>query len=178
MTIETISSLCLKAVVNAGYNESTIRNYRGVIRRFKKYRYHTQGRFIRLLDSYFITGEFDFTIVKKGKITPTNQNHTIIYKNYQNYLHSLYGNENTIHFYEYGMYCVLQFLNVLNIFDLSKLQSHMVIRYIRETKISRQREVLCELRGVFRFLKREDLLTASRNTCTKDKTNYTYSYRG
>jgi site-specific recombinase XerD len=192
VTIETICSLCLKAVVNAGYNESTIRNYRGVIRRFKKFcvdhnvkdyscdigkmyaddvissktgkhsnnRYYTQGRFIRLVDSYFITGEFDFAVVKKGKISPTNQQHKDIYKKYQNYLHSIYENKNTVHFYEYGMYCVLQFLYELRIFDLSNLQAHMVIRYISETKISRQREVLCELRGIFRYLKRADLISA------------------
>jgi site-specific recombinase XerD len=192
VTIETICSLCLKAVTNVGYNESTIRNYRGVIKRFKKFcsdhdavdyscgigklyaddvissktgkfsnnRYHTQGRFVRLIDSYFISGEFDFSIAKRDQILPTNQKHKVIYENYQKYLHSIYDNENTVHFYEYGMYCVLEFLNELKICDLSNLQSHTVVRYISETKISRQREVLCELRGIFRYLKREDLLTA------------------
>ena len=85
---------------------------------------------------------------------------TTIYENYQKYLHSIYDNENTIHFYEYGMYCILQFLDNLDIYDLCNLQSHMVIRYIKETKQSRQREVLCELRGIFRYLERKDLLSA------------------
>ena len=94
------------------------------------------------------------------KILPTNQKHKIIYKKYQSYLHSIYDNENTVHFYEYGMYCVLQYLNEYKIFDLLNLQSHTVIKYISQTKVTRQREVLCELRGIFRYLKRDDLLIA------------------
>lgn len=177
-------------MINASYNESTVRNYRGVIRRFKKFcsargvqvyscdigklyaydvissktgkysknRYYTQGRFIRLLDSYFMTGEFDFAVVKKGKISPTNQKHKLIYNKYQSYLHSIYDNENTISFYEYGMYCLLRYLNELKIFDLSDLQSHNIINYISQTKVTRQRGVLCELRGIFPYLQRNDLL--------------------
>lgn len=92
MKIDTIYALLIKALWEAGYNESTVFNYQGVIRRFKvffrekgvikytptsdntyaddviskrtgtfsKNRYHTQGKFIRLIDSYFITGYFDF----------------------------------------------------------------------------------------------------------------------
>ncbi len=192
MTIETICDACIRAVKDAGYNESTIFNYKGVVRRFKKFcvergaieyscdigkqyaeaviskktgkfsknRFHTQGRFVRLIDSYFNTGIFDFSMFKRGKISPDNPHHKTIYENYQKYLHSIYDNENTIHFYEYGMYCILQFLDNLDIYDLCDLQSHMVIRYIKETKQSRQREVLCELRGIFRYLERKDLLSA------------------
>ncbi len=192
MKIETICELCIKAVRDAGYNESTILNYKGVVRRFKKFcmemdvieystdigkqyadaviskktgnysinRYHTQGRFVRLMDSYFKKGTFDFSVVKRGKISPTNQQHKTIYEEYQKYLHSIYDNENTVHFYEYGMYCVLQFLGNLDIYELCDLQSHMIIRYIKETKQTRQREVLCELRGIFRYLERNDLLSA------------------
>jgi len=192
MTIETICTACIRAVKDAGYNESTIFNYNGVVRRFKKFciekgvteyscdigkqyaeevvskktgkfsknRYHTQGRYIRLIDSYFNTGIFDFSMLKRGKISPDNPLHKTIYVEYQKYLHSIYDNENTVHFYEYGMYCVLQFLDNLNIYDLCDIQSHMVIRYIKETKQSRQREVLCELRGIFRYLERKDLLSA------------------
>ena len=148
MKIETICDLCIKAVRDAGYNESTILNYKGVVRRFKKFcmemdvieystdigkqyadaviskktgnysinRYHTQGRFVRLMDSYFKKGTFDFSVVKRGKISPTNQQHKTIYEEYQKYLHSIYDNENTVHFYEYGrdditLYCVTEFLN-------------------------------------------------------------------
>ncbi len=192
MTIDAICASCIEAVRNAGYNEQTILNYEGVVRRFKEFckdkavteysceigklyaddviskktgrfslnRYHTQGRFVRLIDSYFYSGKFNFSMLKRGKITPDNPHHKVIYEDYQKYLRSTYDNENTIHFYEYGMYCVLQFLNRLDINDLKKLQSSMVIQYIKETKQTRQREVLCELRGIFRYLERNDLLTA------------------
>ena len=36
----------------------------------------------------------------------------------------------------------------------------IVIRYIQNSKQSRQRAILCELRSVFRYLKREDLLSS------------------
>ena len=58
------------------------------------------------------------------------------------------------------MYCVLEFLNKLKIYNLSNIQSHIVIKYISQTKITRQRGVLCELRGIFRYLNRDDLLIA------------------
>lgn len=93
-------------------------------------------------NSYFNTGEFDFSMLKRGKITPDNPHHVIIYKDYQKYLYSIYDNENTILFYEYEMFCVLQFFNRLNIIDLDELQSFTVIQYIKETKQFRQREVL------------------------------------
>ena len=91
MTIDSICGACINAIRNTGYNESTVFNYEGVVRRFKQFcaernvtvyccevgkayaddvissktksfslnRYHTQGRFIRLIDSYFLTGIFD-----------------------------------------------------------------------------------------------------------------------
>lgn len=192
MTIDTICVKCIEAIREAGYNESTIINYNGVIRRFKEFcserniseyscdigkqysddviskktgkfslnRYHTQGRFIRLIDSCYSSGYFDFSMLKRGRIVPDNFLHKVIYVDYQKYLHSIYDNENTIHFYEYGMYCLLQFLNRLGINQLCELQSHMIIQYIKETNQTRQREVLCELRGIFRYLERNDLLVA------------------
>ena len=86
--------------------------------KFSKNRYHTQGRFYRLIDSYFSTGTFDFSLMKKGRIVPDNENHQKIYKEYQDYLLRIYDNDNTRHFYEYGMYCLLQFLNSKGIPDI------------------------------------------------------------
>ena len=37
MNIDTICALCIEALRNAGYNESTVFNYQGVIRRFKAF---------------------------------------------------------------------------------------------------------------------------------------------
>lgn len=192
MTIDEICSACINALRVEGYNESTIFNYEGVIRRFKQFceerdvslysseigkayaddviskktgkfsknRYHTQGRFYRLIDSYFSTGTFDFSLMKKGRIVPDNENHQKIYIEYQDYLLGIYDNANTRHFYEYGMYCLLQFLNSKRITDIEQLSPVLIMEYIKATKTSRQREMLCELRGIFRYLERLDLYNA------------------
>lgn len=192
MTIDEICSACINAIRAEGYNESTIFNYEGVIRRFKQFckelditvysseigkayaddviskktgkfsknRYHTQGRFYRLIDSYFSTGTFDFSLMKKGRIIPDNEGHQRIYAEYQDYLLTIYDNANTRHFYEYGMYCLLQFLNSKGIADIQQLSPSLTMEYIKATKTTRQREILCELRGIFRYLERADLYNA------------------
>lgn len=192
MNIDTICNKCIEAIKDAGYNESTIFNYQGVIRRFKAFckardvnsysseigqqyaddvissktgkfslnRYHTQGRFYRLIDSYYQTGSFDFSMMKHGKIIPNNVTHQLIYYDYQKYLRNIYDNDNTIHFYEYGMYCLLQFLNRMNIQTFDDVTAETIIKYLKDTKPTRQREVLCELRGIFRYLERKDLFFA------------------
>lgn len=191
MTIDTICASCIEAIRNAGYNDSTIFNYEGVIRRFKTFceergiteyscaigklyaddviskitgnfslnRFHTQGRFISLVNSYFNTGRFDFSMRKKGRISPNNSYHKLIYVEYQKYLHLKYSNLNTINFYEYGMYRLLQFLDTYSIVNLKHLKTNIIYQYIKETKPTQQRAVLCELRGIFRYLERTDLLT-------------------
>lgn len=190
MTIDAICSECIEALVNAGYNQSTITNYKRLIGRFKIFckekgiteyscaigkeysedvvspktgkfsmnRYKTQGRFVRLLDSYFKDGVFNFSMVKKGNALPDNEFHKNIYRDYHVYLQNLYENDNTRHFYEYGMYRLLQFMNKYHISDFKKLHVNMVMQYIKETKPENQREILCQLRGIFRYLNRKDLL--------------------
>jgi site-specific recombinase XerD len=192
MTINTICALLIDALKDAGYDDSTIFNYRGVIRRFKafceeqgfsdylseigrsyaedvisqktghfsKNRYHSQGRFFRLIDSFFQTGKFDFSSVARGKVTPDHDEHKAIYKDYGLYLRTTYENKNTIHFYEYGAYQLLQYLNGRGIINLDSLDSETVIHYIQDSKQERQREILCELRSIFKYLHRNDLLTA------------------
>jgi len=189
MTIDEICSACINAIRAENYNESTIFNYEGVIRRFKQFcedrdisvysseigkayaddviskkthkfsmnRYHTQGRFYRLIDSYFSTGAFDFSLMKKGRIVPGNEDHKRIYMEYQAYLSTIYNNANTRHFYEYGMYCFLQFLSGKGLTDIKQLSPSLIMDYIKATKATRQREMLCELRGIFRYLERFDL---------------------
>ncbi|MDO5139474.1 MAG: site-specific integrase, partial [Oscillospiraceae bacterium] len=126
--------------------------------KFSKNRYHTQGRFIRLLDSYHRTGEFDFKMMPRGKIQPVNEHHRLLYAQYISFLGKQYGNENTIHFYSYGMYSFLQYLESSGHSDIEKLDPSIVFDYIRQSKQNRQREILCELRSVFHFLCREDLI--------------------
>lgn len=192
MSIDEICNLLLKALADAGYNESTIFNYQGVIKRFKTYcrergvteyspeigqpyaddvisektgkfsnnRYHTQGRFIRLLNSYFYNGEFNFEMMKRGRIQPENPIHLRIYKEYLTYLSETYDNENTRHFYEYGMYCLLQYMHRNSIENTECLTVEDIYGYLAESKPERLREILCELRSIFRYLFREDLTNA------------------
>ena len=142
MDIDTVCMLLINALKDAGYNDSTIFNYQGAVRRFKtfckehnaaeynyeigklyadsvispktgkfsKERYHLQGRFIRLIDSYIRTGQFDFTTTTRSRLQPINAYYRKVYTDYCFYLKDEYENENTRHFYEYGMYAFLSFL--------------------------------------------------------------------
>jgi len=192
MKVDTVCVSLIEALREADYNESTILNYQGVVRRFKafcmekgvaeytptfgktyaddviskktgklsKSRYHLQSRFIHLVDSYFITGCFDFSTSLRGKMMPDNQHHRYVYAEYGAFLKAGYTNENTIHFYEYGLYYFLQYLDSLGLYDIETIAPETVIRYIQNSKQSRQRAILCELRSFFRYLKREDLLSS------------------
>lgn len=192
MSIDEICELLLEALAGAGYNESTIFNYRGVIRRFKAYcrengiteytpdagqpyaddvislktgkfsnnRYHTQGRFIRLLNSYYYNGEFNFEMMKRGKVKPEDPIHLQIYDDYLSFLSETYDNENTRHFYEYGMYSLLQYMHRNSIADTEDLSVEVIYSYLAESKPERLREILCELRSIFRYLGREDLTSS------------------
>ena len=192
MDIDNICALLIEALKKVNYNESTIYNYRGVIRRFKVFckdngvneytielgkryaedvtskktgkfslnRYHTQGRFIRLIDSYFINGHFDFSVLARGKVMPVNLCHKDIYIEYGVYLKDKYSNKNTIHFYEYEFFYLLQYLDSHEINDIKSLVPETIIHYIKNSKQCRQRAILCGLRAIFRYLRREDLLSA------------------
>ncbi len=190
--VNTICNAFLAALDEASYNESTIFNYKGVIRRFntfcesravteytpeigQKYsndvvskrtgqfslsRYKIQGRFIRLLNSYYSTGVFDFGTLKRGKIKPSNLSHAHIYHKYSVFLQTKYTNENTLHFYKYEVYALLQYLNKFKVYDISNLTSKMVIDHLKAVPQSRQRATLCGLRCFLNYLHRTDLLAS------------------
>ena len=192
MDINNICALLIDALHGAGYNESTIFNYNGVIRRFKAFskergqtaytpaygkmyaedvvsvktgkfssnRFYTQDRFIRFLDSYFLTGTFDFSVKTRGRVAPNNQNYQLIYQEYGSYLRLTYSNENTARFYEYEMYCLLQYMDSVCITDIGALTPNIIVKYLKNSKLSRQRAILCGLRGIFKYLKREDLFVS------------------
>ena len=139
------------------YADDVISNKTG---KFSKNRYHTQGRFIRLLNSYYDTGTFDFTILKRGKAKPTNDSHKKIYHDYGMFLRIRYENENTAHFYEYELYYLLQYLNEIQVYEIENLSSSIVISYLKSVKQCRQRAVLCGLRLFFKYTNRNDLYAA------------------
>lgn len=193
MDINTVCTLLIDALKDAGYNDSTVFNYQGAVRRFKifckendvteysyeigklyadsvispktgkfsKQRYHLQGRFIRLIDSYINTGQFDFSTATKSRVQPSKEYYRKVYVNYCSYLKSEYDNENTRYFYEYGMYSFLSFLEGKeDIVPLEDLTVSVLLDYVKHSKPERQRGILCELRKICRYLKRDDLLMA------------------
>lgn len=193
MVINTVCTLLINALKDAGYNDSTIFNYQGVARRFKafckehditeysyeigklyadsvispktgkfsKSRYHLQGRFIRLIDSYISTGQFDFSTALRSRVQPENECYRKVYTDYCSYLEGEYENENTRYFYEYGMYAFLSFLGKReDVVALDDLTTSIILDYVKHSKPEQQRGILCELRKICRYLERDDLLMA------------------
>lgn len=128
--------------------------------KFSKNRYHTQGRFIRLLDSYYSTGIFNFATLKRGKVEPSNYKHIKIYHNYSAFLQTKYTSKNTIHFYEYELYYFLQYLDKIMVCDIEELSPSTVIDYLKFAKQCRQRAVLCGLRLFLKYIERNDLFAS------------------
>ena len=129
--------------------------------KFSKQRYHLQGRFIRLIDSYIRTGQFDFSTTSRSRLQPENAYYRKVYTDYCSYLKDEYENENTRHFYEYGMYAFLSFLEKReDVVQLEDLTASIFLDYVKHSKPERQRGVLCELRQICRYLERNDLLAA------------------
>lgn len=189
MKIDTICNSLLETLIQAGYNENTIFNYRGVIRRFKafckekeafeytpelgqsyaddviskktgkfsKQRYFSHGRFARLLTSYYYTGSFDLSVMKRRRKEPENQNLNKLYYEYDSYLREKYSNENTVRFYDYEVFCFFQYLDSIQIYGLREISAATIVDYLRTMKQSRQRAVLCGLRLYFTFIGRTDL---------------------
>jgi integrase len=189
MDIENICNLLLEALAEAGFSESTLFNYRGVIRRFKsfcnergaseytpeigqayaddvisrktgkfsKQRYFSQGRFARLLNSYYLTGSFDMSVMKRGRQEPDNENLNRLYQEYIAYLNARYSNDNTISFYGYEVLCLFRYLESIGIYGIHDVITTTIVGYLKTTKQSRQRAVLCGLRLYFTFIDRDDL---------------------
>ena len=127
--------------------------------KFSKERYHLQGRFVRLIDSYINTGQFDFTAATRTRLQPDSDYHRFVYHEFCAYLKDEYNNENTQHFYDYGMYSFLKFLeNNYSALHMEDLTAPVILDYIKSTKPTRLREVLCEIRKICRYLNRNDLL--------------------
>lgn len=189
MKIETICNSLLETLTEVGYNESTLFNYRGVIRRFKafckdkgvseytpelgqayaddvistktgkfsKQRYFSQGRFARLLTSYHYTGLFDLSVMKRGRKEPESEDLNKLYHEYIFYLGEKYSNKNTIRFYDYEVFCLFQYLASIQIYELEEVSATTIVTYLKITKQSRQRAVICGLRLYFTFIGRTDL---------------------
>ena len=92
---------------------------------------------------------------------PENAYYRKVYTDYCSYLKDEYENENTRRFYEYGMYAFLSFLEGKEDgLPLEDLTAAIFLDYIKNSKPERQRGILCEIRKICRYLKRDDLLAA------------------
>jgi integrase len=129
-------------------------------KKFSKNRYHSQGRFIRLLNSYYNTGTFNFDMLKRGKAEPTHEKHKKLYQDYAEFLLTKYIRESTVLFYKYELYYFLQYLEGIQFFDIDSLSSNIIINYLKSVKQCRQRAVLCGLRLFLKYIKRDDLYIA------------------
>ena len=189
MTIETICNMLLDALTEAGFNESTLFNYKGIIRRFKTFcnekgvtdytpeigqayaddviskktgkysaqRHYSQGRFSRLLTSYYNTGIFDLAVMKRGKQEPSNDALKVLYREYEEHLREQYSNENTVLFYAYEVFCLFKYLESIRLYEIRDITAGTIVDYIKTTKQNRQRAILCGLRLYFTFINRQDL---------------------
>ncbi|MDY3023017.1 MAG: tyrosine-type recombinase/integrase, partial [Oliverpabstia sp.] len=189
MTIETICNLLLDALTEAGFNESTLFNYKGVIRRFETFcnekgvtdytpeigqayaddviskktgkysaqRHYSQGRFSRLLTSYYNTGIFDLSVMKRGRQEPSNDALKVLYREYEEHLREQYSNENTVLFYAYEVFCLFKYLESIRLYEIRDITAGTIVDYIKTTKQNRQRAILCGLRLYFTFINRQEL---------------------
>lgn len=124
-------------------------------------RHFLHGRLTRLLDSYVNTGQFDLSATSRNRRLPVDEYYCEIYQKFCDDLKAEYENENTRYFYEYGMYSLLHHLESNGqIIRIEALTSAILIEYMTHLKQSKQREALCELRKICRYLNRNDLLTA------------------
>jgi site-specific recombinase XerD len=187
MKVDAICNALLETLAESSYNESTLFNYRGVIRRFKafckekgvleyvpelgqayasdvvskktgkfsKQRYFSQGRFARLLTSYYYTGSFDLLVMKRGRGELYNEGLNKLYNEYISYLKEKYPNKNTVRFYDYETFCLFQYMATIRIYELDEVLAATIVAYLKTIK--RQRAVLCGLRLYFTFIGRIDL---------------------
>jgi len=125
--------------------------------KYSKQRYYSQGRFSRLLTSYYNTGMFDLSVMKRGRQEPKSKIFNALYHEYIAYLRERYSNENTVMFYDYEVFCLFRYLESIQLYEIEMVSSSTIVGYLKNTKQNRQRAVLCGLRLYFTFIGRKDL---------------------
>ena len=95
--------------------------------------------------------------MRRGRKALDNKDLNKLYHEYISYLREKYSNENTIRFYDYEVFCLFQYLDSIQIYELEEISAATIVAYLKTTKQSRQRAVLCGLRLYFTFIGRADL---------------------
>lgn len=127
---------------------------------FVRYRYVMYGRFVRLINSFYLQGAFDFSMVKKEKNLPSSMRLVELYQSYTEYLTAQYPNAGTVGFFQNGLLCLLRYMEKSGISSLTDLAVADVINYICSWSQKHQRNVLCALRNIFQYFECDDLCFA------------------
>lgn len=127
---------------------------------FVGYRNVMYGRFVRLINSFYLQGTFDFSMVTKEKNSPKSIHLIEIYQDYMEHLKTQYSNIGTIGFFQNGMLHLLRYMEDGGILTLKDLAVSDVVNYICSWSQKHQRNVLCILRNIFQHFGREDLYFA------------------
>jgi integrase len=125
--------------------------------KYSAQRHYSQGRFSRLLTSYYNTGIFDLAVMKRGRQEPSNDALKVLYREYEEHLREQYSNENTVLFYAYEVFCLFKYLESIRLYEIRDITAGTIVDYIKTTKQNRQRAILCGLRLYFTFINRQDL---------------------
>lgn len=190
MKIDFICASLIDFLKENHFNERTIFNYYGVIRRFKQFcakqqtdeyttelgqsyandvisfktgkfssqRYFSQGRFFRLIDSFYKTGAFNLSIKKKGRKHPSNLVLNTEYEKCMEYLSLKYSNQKTFDGFLSGIYYFFQYLDSIKFYNLEKITAQIIFDYLKSMKPYQQKDRLYGLRSYLLYKKREDLL--------------------
>lgn len=125
-----------------------------------RYRHVMYGRFVRLINSFYLQGTFDFSMVTKEKNLPESMQLMEVYQDYMEYLKTQYSNIGTVGFFKNGMLRLLRYMEKSGIPTLADLAVADVVNYICSWSQKHQRNVLCILRNIFQYFGREDLYFA------------------
>ena len=125
--------------------------------RYSSERYYMQGRLSRLLTSYYNTGKFDLSVMKRGKQEPSNDTLKVLYREYESHLRKQYSNENTVLFYAYEVLCLFKYLESIHLYKIGEITSDIIVDYIKTTRQNRQFAIICGLKRYFTFITRQDL---------------------
>lgn len=97
---------------------------------FVGYRNVMYGRFVRLINSFYLQGTFDFSMVTKEKNLPKSIHLIEIYQDYMEHLKTQYSNIGTIGFFQNGMLHLLRYMEDGGILTLKDLAVSDVVNYI------------------------------------------------
>lgn len=124
---------------------------------FVGYRNVMYGRFVRLINSFYLQGTFDFSMVTKEKNLPKSIHLIEIYQDYMEHLKTQYSNIGTIGFFQNGMLHLLRYMEDGGILTLKDLAVSDVVNYICSWSQKHQRNLrITSIRSFLKYCGQED----------------------